>query len=233
MLRWLLLLVPCLAVALDVPEIRWRFGPLNEEIGEGARLHLGQGMIWASGVEARRFLEFTGNPAGGGEVGVAGPAQLDWFAVVSWRTYESLGFEADRPDPARIAEAIRKGAATANLERERQGRETLAVLDWAGKPRFDAGKGRLQFELMTKESGGRRVENRFVYLLGRKGVVEVELVTEAGTDTAGFSRVLDGITWRAGDEYETPSDWTPLWVAGLAAAVAAAMGLRMWRQRGQ
>ncbi|HPT24880.1 MAG TPA: DUF2167 domain-containing protein [Bryobacteraceae bacterium] len=230
---WLLLFLCPSAVAQDAPEIRWRFGPLEEQIGEGARLRLRPGTIWAGGSEARRFLEFTGNPPDGGEIGIAGPANMSWFAVVSWRTYASLGFEVARPDSRRIAEAIKSGAATANQERGRKGRETLEVLDWTGRPVFDERLGRLEFKLKTQESGGRAVENRFVYLLGRAGVVEVELVTEMGTDTAGFESLLDGVTWRPGEEYERPTDWKTIWVTGLAAAVAAALGIRLWRQRGQ
>lgn len=231
--RGLLLLICIASSGQTAPEIHWQFGPLTADIGAGASLHLPKGMIWADQGEARRFLEFTGNPPGGSEAGVAGPQGLDWFAVVSWRTYSSLGFEARNPEPQEIAAAIQAGSTSANRTRAANGRETLEVLDWAMKPRFDSRTGRLEFRLKTQESGGRRVENRFVYFLGKRGVLEIELVTQPGTDTSGFGQLLGGIGWQAGEQYEEPADWAPPLVTGLAAAMAAALGFRMWRQRGQ
>ena len=231
--RSLLLLICIASFGQTVPEIHWQFGPLTADIAAGARLSLPKGMIWAGGDEARRFLEFTGNPPGGCETGVAGPPGLDWFAVVSWRSYSSLGFEARNPQPEEIAAAIQSGSRSANLERAANGRETLEVLDWAMEPSFDPRMGRLEFRLKTQESGGRRVENRFVYFLGKRGVLEIELVAQAETDTSGFEQLVGAIGWQAGEQYEEPVDWTPPLVAGLAAAMAAALGLRMWRQRGQ
>ncbi len=231
--RWLLLLIFTTSFGQTVPEIHWQFGPLTANIGTGARLRLPQGMIWADGGAARRFLGFTGNPPGGGEAGVAGPPGLDWFAVFCWRTYSSLGFEARNPKPEEIAAAIRAGSTSANRERTRHGRETLEVLDWAMKPSFDRRTGRLEFGLKTQESGGRRVENRFVYFLGKHGVLEIELVTQAGTATAGFEQLLGGIGWQAGEQYEEPADWLRVLVTGLAAAAAAALGFKIWRQRGE
>ncbi len=231
--RRLLLLISIASFGQTVPEIHWQFGPLTADIGAGSRLRLPKGMIWADGGEARRFLEFTGNPPVGNETGVAGPPGLDWFAVVSWRPYSSLGFEARNPKPEEIAAAIQAGSASANRERSDRGRETLEVVDWAMKPSFDPRTGRLEFRLRTQESGGRRVENRFVYFAGKRGVLEIELVTQEGTVTSGFEQLLGGIGWRAGEQYEEPADWMLVLVTGLAAAMAAALGFRMWRQRGQ
>lgn len=215
------------------PEIRWEFGPLVKDAGPAARVSIPKGLIWAGGKEARRFLEFTGNPASGGEAAIAGPVRLDWFAVITWRTYESLGFDAKRPDPAQIADAIRLGSASANLDRRHSGRESLEIVDWAERPVFHAETGRLEFVLHSQESGGRQVANRFTYLLGRRGLIEIELVSEQGADTSSAGRLIDAFTWRPGESYEDSTGTRSSWVAALAAALAAALGIRMWRQRGQ
>lgn len=180
-----------------------------------------------------RFFEFTGNPPSGNELAIAGPASLDWFAVFSWRTYASLGFEASNPDPLEIAGSIRAGSAEANRERARQGRETLDVLEWTGEPVFDGNTGRLEFRLRTRESGGRQVENRFVYFLGRRGVVEVEFVSEAGTGQEGFERLLGLIEWKDGERHQRSAGTAPLAVTAMAALAAAAIWIRIRRQRGQ
>lgn len=222
-----------MSAAQTVPEIRWQFGPSVVAIGPGASLRVPKGMIHVAGAEMGRFLEFTGNPPSGNEIAVAGPVTLDWFAVFSWRTYASLGFEAAHPDPVEIARSIRTGSEAANLERVRQGRETLEVLEWSGEPVFDEATGRLEFRLRTQESGGRQVENRFAYFLGRRGVLEVELVSEAGRAAADFGRLLDGIEWKADEGYKKPRGIAPFVMAGLAAAAAAALWIRLRRQRGQ
>lgn len=233
MRRWLILLACSTLGAQTAPEIRCEFGPLVKDAGPAAKVHVAKGLIWAAGDEARRFLEFTGNPAPRGEMSVAGPVSLDWFAVITWRTYESLGFDATRPDPSQIAEAIRLGGAAANRDRNQEGRETLEVLDWAKKPVFDEKAGRLEFRLRSQESGGRRVENRFVYLLGRHGLIEVESVSEAGADASGAEGLINGIEWLPEEGYGDRTDWVALWVTAGAAAVAAALGVRIWLQRGQ
>ena len=233
MLRRAVLLICAIAAAQSVPEIRWRFGPSQVAIGPAADVRIPEGMIHADGEEMLRFLDFTGNPPNGNEAAVAGPASLDWFAVFSWRTYSSLGFEADDPDPMEIARSIRAGSEIANRERARLGRETLQVLEWSGEPVFDEKTGRLEFRLKAQESGGREVENRFVYFLGARGVVEAELVSEAGTNTTGFERLCEGIAWKEGERYGKPRGTAPFVVTGVAAAVAAALWLRFRRQRGQ
>ena len=233
MRAWLALLACASLQGQQPPKIDWLFGPRAIAVGHGITLKLPAGAIWVGGSEASRFLEFTGNPPSGSEAGVAGPPDLSWFASVSWRSYESLGFEARRPEAAAIGKAIREGAESANRERANRRRETLDVLDWEERPVFDARTGRLEFRLKSRESGGRDVSNRFVYLLGRQGVVEVELVAEAGTDTSRFERLLDGFVWAAGEKYEESGSGALPVVLLVAAVLAAATGYLGWRQRGQ
>ncbi|MBE0658326.1 MAG: DUF2167 domain-containing protein [Bryobacteraceae bacterium] len=227
------LLICAGAAAQTVPKIKWQFGPSAALLGSFAELHVPKGMIHADADETRRFLDFTGNPSSGNEIAVVGPVSLDWFAVISWRTHASLGFDTADPDPDEIARSIRAGSTTANRERARLGRETLQVLEWAAEPVFDERTGRLDFRLRTQESGGRQVENRFVYFLGRNGVLEVELVSEAGTNPAGFESLISGIEWKGGERYQRPGGATPFLVTGIAAALAAALAIRFRRQRGQ
>lgn len=233
MLRWVAPLICAVSAAQTAPGIHWQFGPATASIGPGADLRVPEGMIYVRGGELRRFFQFTGNPMNGGEVAVAGPASLDWFAVFAWRNYDSLGFDAADSDPEEIARSIRSGSAEANRQRARQGRETLEVLEWAGEPVFDEATGRLEFRLRTQESGGRQLENRFVYFLGAHGLLEVELVREAGTDVAGFERLLEGLSWRPGEHYSKSRGIAPFVIAVMAALAAATLWIRFRRQRGQ
>jgi len=182
-------------------------------------------------VARRDGSSITGNPSNGGETGVVGPPGL----IVS-RCLLAIYFitwSRRHPKPEEIAAAVRAGSASANRERALHGRETLEVLGWGEKPSFDRKTGRLEFQLKTQESGGRRVENRFVYFPGKRGVLEIELINEAGTATSGFEQLLEGVGWQAGEQYQEPADWILVLITGVAAAVAAALGLRIWRQRGQ
>jgi uncharacterized membrane-anchored protein len=223
------------AFAQPVPDIRWRFGPVLLPLEGGASMRISAGSIYASGEEARRFLSATGNPPAGNEALIFGPATLDWFSVVTWDTFESLGFVKANPDVDQIAAAIKRGSAAANAARRLAGRETLDVIDWREKPSFDDRTGRLEWGLDTVESGGRLVSNHFTYILGRRGVIGVELVSNPGELAAHrpvWRETLDTLAFRPEDRYEAPRS-NGLWVLTFAAIAAAFAAVLLRRQRGR
>jgi uncharacterized membrane-anchored protein len=228
-------LIAAAAFAQPSPTVDWRFGPAAIALEGGASIRIPSGAIHATRTETLRFLEATGNPPAGNEVVVFGPASLDWFAVVTWDSFESMGFVKANPDIEEIAAAIRRGSAAANSARQREGRETLDVIDWREKPAFDASTGRLEWGLDTVESGGRLVSNHFVYVLGRRGVLGVELVSnpaELRTHIAEWRRMLGSLEFPEEDRYRPPD--TRIWLAALVAVIAAAaLALLVLRQRGR
>ena len=190
-----------LALAALGQGVQWKPGPGRAALDAAAELGVPAGLVYADGPQALLFLESTGNPPSGAERLVAGPPDLGWFAVFSVEGYETLGLVRPvdgKPDLASIRAAIERGSRSANRERARQGRETLAVLRFSEEPSWDEARGRVEWSLETRESGGRRVRNHFAYVLGPGQVIAAELVTpgpnrqalasfRALLDTAAFS----------------------------------------------
>ncbi len=193
------------------PAIDWQAGPLELSLGAPARILLPAGHIAAAGAEAAKFLEATGNPPTGRELAVVGIRTLDWFAVFSFDTFETLGFvrSASRgtPDVGAIIRALREGNEAANRARAAAGRETLDLLGWRVPPRYDAKTQSLSWSIDSRESGGRDVANTFVFFLTNHGVITAELVTEAkDTAAAGaaFRRLLQGFSVSPAARYDPP-----------------------------
>lgn len=196
---------------LASPAIEWQAGPLLLPLGSGARLALPKGHIAATGAEAAKFLEATGNPPTGKELAVVAIRSLDWFTVFSFDTFETLGFvrraSQGTPDVAAIIRALREGNEAANRARAAAGRETLDLLGWRVPPRYHPETQSLEWEIDSRESGGRDVANSFVFFLTNKGVITAELVTEArGAQEAqaAFRQLLKGFSIVPAARYEPP-----------------------------
>ncbi|MGJ5814719.1 DUF2167 domain-containing protein [Paludibaculum fermentans] len=221
--RILLLLFTVAVFGQPAPEIRWSFGPAPVVLGGIASIRAGPGQIYVQGREMGRFLEASGNPLTGRELAVVGPADLQWFAVIT---------REDRISVEELHKAIVDGSAAANLIRGRQGRETLDVLGYRSAPRFDAGRQVLTWSLDTSESGGRAVVNKFVYFVGRETVIGLEMVTEAeGFESAqgAFDSWVTGFRFAGGHEPAAPRDWG-LWVVLVVSGVSAAVVVWRWRR---
>ncbi len=221
--RILLLLFTAAAGGQTMPEIRWSFGPAPVVLGGVASIRAGKDQIYVQGREMQRFLDASGNPPTGHELAVVGPADLRWFAVIG---------REDRIGVEELRKAIVNGTEAANLIRARQGRETLDVLGYRERPRFDAERQVLSWSLDTAESGGRAVVNRFVYFVGRDAVIAVEMVTErAGAEEAQreFDSWATEFRFAAGQEPAPPRDWG-LWVVLGVSGMSAAFLIWRWRR---
>jgi len=210
-----------------VPEIQWQFGPRTVTLAGVGALQVPKGMVSADRAETRRFLEATGNPPAGDELAIVAPANVDWFFVFSFDPYKKLGLHQTEPSVEEIVAALKRGNSEANEARRKAGRETLDLLGWRDKPRYDSGTSLLEWSLDTQESGGRKDANRFWLYLTRGGVLTVELVTEeARFETA--SRQARALLTHLGiveqEAYSDPNahDWVSIALGIIAALLPAA-----------
>src|SRR5271157_690641 len=157
MLAWLAVLAAAGAAPAvppaSVPEIHWQFGPRTLTLAGVGALSLPRGMVSADRAETRRFLEATGNPPAGDELAVVAPSNLDWFLVFSFEPFRELGLSQPEPTVEEIVAALKRGNWEANAARRQAGRETLDLLGWRDKPRYDPQTARLEWSLDTVESG--------------------------------------------------------------------------------
>lgn len=229
-----------LAVSVSAQEIKWTEGPVTAELGDNlAKVDVPEGYVFADADESRKFMEMTGNPPTGRELGVIMPAAegKNWFLIFE---YEEAGFikddDKDEIDADAILESVREGTEASNEERKKLGAGPIHVVGWFEKPHYDSKSHNLVWAIEAKgEVDTDRSVNYDVRLLGRRGYVSATLVTDPGSLQADLPHVqtlLSGFSFQQGNRY---ADWvsgdkvaeyglTAL-VAGGAGAAAMKMGL--------
>jgi len=181
------------------------------------------------------FLEVTENPVSGNERGVVlcqsdvNPAP--WFVLFS---YDQSGYvrddEGSNLDADAILESVRHGTEAANRERKRRGWGTLSVEGWATKPFYDRTTNNLTWAITAHDNTGGHSVNHSVRLLGRGGVMHVDLVaTPAQLDALvpTFNGMITGFTYLPGHKY---AEWRPgdkVAAYGLTALVAGGAGVAL------
>jgi len=228
------------ASAQEEPEIEWTPGPTSAELGDNlARIDIPEGYVFAGGDETRKFMEMTGNPPSGREVGVIMPAAegKNWFLLFE---YDEVGYvkddEKDKIDADAILESVREGTEASNEERKKLGGGEIHVTGWFETPHYDSKSHNLVWAIEAKGAVDTdRSVNYDVRLLGRKGYVSATLVTDPSSlhaDLPHVQTLLSGFSFQEGKRY---ADWvsgdkvaeyglTAL-IAGGAGAAAVKLGL--------
>ena len=246
------ILTPPGAAAQTTPvtfeDIPWVVGPATGQLGGEAQVGVPAGCIFTGEDGVRQFMELTENPVGGNELGAiycepgSESGASDWFVVFS---YSPSGYvrddERDQLDADAILESIRQGTDAANEERRRRGWGALSIAGWVSRPHYDVSTNNLTWALTALGDDGSETVNYSVRLLGREGVMNVDLVAspdQLASLTTTFDGILAGFDylpghryaeWKAGDRIASYG-LTAL-VAGGAGAVAAKTGLlaKMWK----
>lgn len=237
--------------------IAWQDGPKEVDIGDVAEFTIPAGCQYTDEAGAKTFLIITENPPSGREKGVlfcrpSGPqgesgdgsvqqqsAAQPWFVVF---TFDPSGYVRDddgkKLDGARILDAIRAGTAQANEVRRSRGWEVLTIDGWVRPPHYDASTHNLTWSTKATASSTGTSVNHSVRLLGRRGVLHADLVTEPdqlATTVPIFDTMIASTSFLSGHKY---SEWrkgdkvaayglTAL-VAGGAGAAAVKFGLFPW-----
>ena len=228
--------------------IPWAKGPITGQLGSEAQVKVPAGCLFTGMDGVNQFMELTENPLDGGERGAVfcsgdeskqtGP----WFVVFS---YSRSGYvkddERDQLDADAILKSIRRASDATNEERSRRGWGTIYIDGWVTQPHYDTATNNLTWALTATASDGSRSVNHSVRLLGRGGVMNVDLVATPGQLSSiipTFDALVAGYEylpgnryaeWRSGDKVATYG-LTAL-VAGGAGAVAAKTGLlaKLWK----
>jgi uncharacterized membrane-anchored protein len=226
--------------------IPWEAGPTRGDLGDQAEVRVPAACRFTQADGARTFMELTENPPDGSERGViVCPDSAEtslWFVVFS---YSDMGYvkddERDQLDADKILASLREGTDAGNRERRDRGWETITLEGWVRPPYYDTLTNNLTWATMLSgEQGGRSV-NHSVRLLGRGGVMYVDLVIDPEQMTSAlpvFDSIIATYTYKSGHRY---AEWrqgdrvaayglTAL-IAGGAGAVAAKTGLlaKFWK----
>jgi uncharacterized membrane-anchored protein len=221
--------------------ISWDEGPVIGALGSEAKVPVPKDCRFTGARGTKVFLELNENPTDGDERGTVicpGPGENSgmWFVVF---TYRGSGYvkddERDAINADKLLAQLRKGNKAGNEERRRHGWETLELDGWERPPYYDERTNNLTWGLRLIDASGDTTINHSVRLLGRGGVMEVDLVagpTPAQAAVPDFETMLAGFTyvpgqqyaeWRAGDKVAAYG-LTAL-VAGGAGALAAKSGI--------
>lgn len=203
--------------ASPLHRIKWTDGGQEGDIGTFAYFTIPAHCRYTDGDGAREFLSMSQNFPSGDEQGLLFcPAQVGehsaWFVVF---TFDESGYvkddEGKKLDATKILSTIRKGTEQANKVRKANGWDELFIDGWVRAPHYDPSTNNLTWSIKGHSKDSESV-NHSVRLLGRRGVLRVDLV--AGPEqmvsavpvfdsliaTASFQRGHRYSEWRKGDK---------------------------------
>ena len=229
----------------SVPPLPWREGPENLDLGHDVKLALPTGYQYLGQPEAGQLMEKMGNLHNQNLLGLVISTDPEADYLVSLR-YDEEGFIKDDEelDAKEILEAFRSDEEEYNAERQKLGFPPLHAEGWHEEPRYDKTKHHLIWALIVSSSDGASM-NLNTRVLGRKGYVSVNLVTEREELTkyrANGVEILSATTFAPGSRYEDFDASTDkvaeygltglvLGGAGVGLAKAAKIGLaaKLWK----
>ncbi|MGH7530953.1 MAG: DUF2167 domain-containing protein [Gemmatimonadales bacterium] len=218
------------ALAAQEPEIPWTPGPTTGRLGDEAAINVPSSCLFTGTNGVELFMEMTENPVGGNERGVVlCPIREDaWFVVFS---FEESGYVRDDEggslDAEDILSTIRRSTNEANKERRRRGWGSLTIEDWVTAPHYDSATNNLTWALTARTDSGERSVNHSVRLLGRTGVMHVDLVSSPellDQLIPTFNTMLAGFEYQSGYRYAEWREGDKVAAYGLTALVAGGAG---------
>lgn len=217
---------------------QWFKGPGTATMDSLAEIQLPPGYMFTDGDATRTILEAMENLTDGSEMGFLSPTNLDWFVVFSFREDGYIkDDDKDELDPTAMLKVIRKGNDYANEQKKDLGMAPLEIVGWEKPPSYDAETQNLEWAIRA-ESEGYQIINYNTRILGRRGVMEIQLVVDPEQMAATlptFKNLMAGFTYQAGNKYSEfqPGDKVAKYglaalVTGAGVAVAAKTGLLAW-----
>ena len=187
--------------------IDWQAGPGSGQIGGVAKIRIPEGYRFAGRDGVRRFLELTQNPVSGKELGVLVPPEEAgdmWFVIFEFNSSATSKTTrrttwTRKPSSSRSRQAPEQS----NEERRKRGWATMDILGWHTQPRYDPVTNNLTWAIRGSSEGD-EVVNYSVRLLGRKGVMDVDLVlnpTQVAGTVPEFDELMTGFEFTSGNRY--------------------------------
>ena len=207
--------------------INWQSGPCIAKLGEQATLSIPEGYLFTDRNGALEFMELTQNPPSGEELGVIIPEKDDWFVVFE---FSDSGYvkddEKDSLDADAILSSYKEGTEKANDIRESKGWAPIHITGWEQRPYYDVVTNNLTWSMIIDSEGYKSI-NHSVRLLGRRGVMNADLVIDPqGLDSTipAFNKLISTFNYNAGNRYSEYRKGDKLASYGLTALIAGGVG---------
>lgn len=219
-----------------IQQLHWIHGPSEVQIGSRATLQVPKGFAYLNSADAAKFMMLVHNPDTGGSSLLA-PEDLSWFTLFE---FDNIGYVKDttKINADDVLAGVKKGTEAENQERRKRGWPTMTVLGWRYPPRYNSTEKRLEWAIDGEDSNNEEVINYNTRILGRSGVMAVQLVTApANLDTAvnQLNSALDRFNFVPDEVYSAyrPGDKIAEYglaglITGGAVAVAAKTGILKW-----
>ena len=232
------------------PKIAWVDGPATAELGDIAEIRIPSGYRFTGKAGTKTFLEMTGNPPSGDELGTIVPQTNSddeefWFVIFE---FQETGYvkddDRDKLDPDGLLKTIKDNTEESNKERLRRGWLPYHVRGWYKPPFYDVQTKNLTWAMhgySTDQGKEETSVNYSVRILGRRGTMSVDLVLDpALVDKVvpKFDKLLAGFSYQHGSAYsdfragdKVAEYGLAALVAGGATAIAAKTGLlaKLWK----
>lgn len=223
------------ATGVQFDDIPWEQGPVLGDLGSEAEVKVPGGCMFTKGDGVRMFMELTENTTSPAERAVVfcpdSVQQTSWFVVFTW---DESGYvkddERDKLDADALLTTLRKGTAADNEERAKHGYPALTLDGWAKPPFYDPETNNLTWGTLISTSEGGGSVNHAVRLLGRGGVMNVDLIVgrdEYEGAQPAFNAMAGGFTYKGGHRYSEWRSGDKLAAYGLTALVAGGAGVAL------
>lgn len=221
------------------PDIEWTKGPAPFDLGSVAQVSLPEGYVFTGGKGTKTLMELMQNPVSGHELGTVMPARSvgggSWFVVFEFST---IGYVTDtdrnKLDADGLLKSIREGTEEANKIRKERHWPTMSITGWNTPPFYDPKTNNLTWAVdgvSTNVDGANKgtesVVNYSTRLLGRNGVMTIDLVLDPGDlqqTLPKFREILAGVSYKPGSRYAEFKQGDKLAGYGLTALVAGGAG---------
>ena len=213
-------------------KIDWQRGPTVGDLGGVAQIKIPQGYAFAGKAGAQAVLQMTQNIPNGEEVGVLIPTSESstWFMMFR---YEETGYvkddEKDSLDADGMLKNIKEGTEEANQQRRSKGWPAFHVVGWEHTPYYDPLTHNLTWAIRGKGDDPQDAGsvNHSIRLLGRQGVIKVNLVADPGqyaSTISEFNTLISGFSYVQGSRYSDFRAGDKVAKYGLAALIAGGTG---------
>jgi uncharacterized membrane-anchored protein len=172
------------AEAFERAGVKLVAGPKTVALGKVAELKLPDGFHFVGPESLDRFYELTQNVRGGQEVGVL-LAPQDWMLFFD---FADIGYvkddEKDKLNAEKLMSSMTENQDNANSARKERGWDEMKLKGWATPPHYDTKTNHLKWAINLSSSQDNFKEvwiNESIRLLGRGGVMNVTLVSDATT----------------------------------------------------
>ncbi len=217
--------------ALTRAGVKLTAGPKTVPLGSVAELKLPEGAHFVGPDSIKLYYQLTQNQPSGKEVGV-----LLAKGYSLYFDYDASGYVKDDDkkelDADKLMKAMTENEEAANEERKRRGWDEIKLKGWATKPHYDEKTNNLKWAINLSSSQDKFQEiflNESIRLLGRGGVMNVTLVTDAkgfkAAEAEAEKLLTSNFAYVDGQKYSEFKSGDKVAAYGLSALVLGGAGI--------